>query len=140
MIIFFLSTTTSTASTVSCMARTGPPQRGWRKASHRSPPRAKMRGGRWYGTSPSTSPLRAPTPTAGRRSCSACTGRTCSEMTWSEDTGRCTCPSHLAGTKRPSPCLSQNLHLNCKSLPAGSWDGDPSTQTPKWWLRGKAGK
>lgn len=25
-------------------------------------------------------------------------------------------------------------------FPAGSWDGDPSTQTPKWWLRGKAGK
>lgn len=25
-------------------------------------------------------------------------------------------------------------------LPAGSWDGGPSTQTPKWWLREKAGK
>ena len=23
---------------------------------------------------------------------------------------------------------------------AGSWGGGPSTQTPKWWLRGKAGK
>ncbi|XP_055263402.1 B9 domain-containing protein 1 isoform X3 [Moschus berezovskii] len=79
-------------------------------------------------------------PCQGRRSCSACTGQTCLETTWSEDTGRCTCPSHLASTKRPSPCLSQNLHLNCKSLPAGSWDGGPSTQTPKWWLRGKAGK
>lgn len=25
-------------------------------------------------------------------------------------------------------------------FPAGSWDGGPSTQTPRWWLRGKAGK
>ncbi|XP_026987001.1 B9 domain-containing protein 1 isoform X9 [Sagmatias obliquidens] len=60
----FLSMTISTASTVSCMARTGPPRRGWRRASHRSHPRARMRGARWCGTSPSTSPLRAPTPTA----------------------------------------------------------------------------
>ncbi|XP_067572740.1 B9 domain-containing protein 1 isoform X1 [Pseudorca crassidens] len=56
--------TISTASTVSCMARTGPPRRGWRRASHRSHPRARMCGARWCGTSPSTSPLRAPTPTA----------------------------------------------------------------------------
>ena len=48
------------------------PRRGWRKASHRSPPRAKMRGGRWYGTSPSTSPLRAPTPTAVSLQASSC--------------------------------------------------------------------
>ncbi|XP_026986999.1 B9 domain-containing protein 1 isoform X7 [Sagmatias obliquidens] len=113
----FLSMTISTASTVSCMARTGPPRRGWRRASHRSHPRARMRGARWCGTSPSTSPLRAPTPTAGRRSCLACMGRTCSGTTWSEATGRCTCPSHPDGTKRPSPCLSQNLCLNCRSLP-----------------------
>nr|XP_033702455.1 B9 domain-containing protein 1 isoform X2 [Tursiops truncatus] len=33
-------------------------------------------------------------PTAGRRSCLACMGRTCSGTTWSEATGRCTCPSH----------------------------------------------
>lgn len=25
-------------------------------------------------------------------------------------------------------------------FPAGSWDGGPSTQTPRWWLKGKAGK
>ncbi|XP_049557968.1 B9 domain-containing protein 1 isoform X6 [Orcinus orca] len=56
-------------------------------------------------------------PTAGRRSCLACMGRTCSGTTWSEATGRCTCPSHPDGTKRPSPCLSQNLCLNCRSLP-----------------------
>uniref|UniRef100_A0ABI8A1R9 B9 domain-containing protein 1 n=1 Tax=Felis catus TaxID=9685 RepID=A0ABI8A1R9_FELCA len=43
-------------------------------------------------------------------------------------------------TKGPSPCLSQNPRLNCKSLRAGSWDGGPSTQTPRWWLRVKAGK
>ncbi|XP_057571343.1 B9 domain-containing protein 1 isoform X6 [Hippopotamus amphibius kiboko] len=56
--------TSSTASTVSCTARTGPPRRGWRRASHRSRPRAKMHGARWCGTSPSTSPSRAPTPVA----------------------------------------------------------------------------
>ncbi|XP_025136258.2 B9 domain-containing protein 1 isoform X3 [Bubalus bubalis] len=60
--------------------------------------------------------------------------RLCARFCWPEDDVSDTC------TKRPSPCLSQNLHLNCKSLPAGSWDGGPSTQTPKWWLRGKAGK
>ncbi|XP_032032697.1 B9 domain-containing protein 1 isoform X5 [Hylobates moloch] len=43
-------------------------------------------------------------------------------------------------TKGLSPCLSQNLRLNCKSLQAGSWGGGPSTQTPRWWLRVKAGK
>lgn len=31
--------------------------------------------------------------------------------------------------------------LTCSPVfPAGSWDGGQSTQTPKWWLRGKAGK
>ncbi|KAM5216271.1 B9 domain-containing protein 1 isoform 7-T8 [Hipposideros larvatus] len=54
----------STASTALCMARTGPPQRVWRKGSHRSHPRAKMCGKRWCGTSPLMSPLKAPTPMA----------------------------------------------------------------------------
>uniref|UniRef100_A0A2K6GVU9 B9 domain containing 1 n=1 Tax=Propithecus coquereli TaxID=379532 RepID=A0A2K6GVU9_PROCO len=132
--------TTSTASTALCMARTGPPQRVWRRGSHRSHPRAEMHAMRWCGTSPSTSPLKAPTPLAGHRLCSVCMDQTCSGTMWSEATGQCTCPFHLAGTRGPSPCLSRNLRLNCKSLQAGSWDGGPSTQTPRWWLRVKAGK
>ncbi|XP_073902806.1 B9 domain-containing protein 1 isoform X5 [Castor canadensis] len=79
-------------------------------------------------------------PTAGHRSCSACTDQTCSGMMWSEAMERCTCPSHLAGTKGPFPCLCQSLHPNCRSSLAGSWDGGLSTQTPRWWLRVKAGK
>ncbi|XP_062967916.1 B9 domain-containing protein 1 isoform X1 [Cynocephalus volans] len=43
-------------------------------------------------------------------------------------------------TKGPSLCLSQNRRLNYRSLRAGSWDGGPSTQIPRWWLRVKAGK
>lgn len=41
----------------------------------------------------------------GRRSCLACMGRTCSGTTWSEATGRCTCPSHPDGRSsfRPGP-------------------------------------
>uniref|UniRef100_A0A2K6T960 B9 domain containing 1 n=1 Tax=Saimiri boliviensis boliviensis TaxID=39432 RepID=A0A2K6T960_SAIBB len=131
---------TSTASTALYMARTGPPQRVWRRGSHRSHLRAKMCGKHWCGTSLLMSPLKAPTPTAGHRSCSACMDQMCSGTMWFEAMGRCMCPSHLAGTKGPSPCLSQNLRLNCRSLQAGSWGGDPSTQTPRWWLRVKAGK
>nr|XP_035929392.1 B9 domain-containing protein 1 isoform X5 [Halichoerus grypus] len=112
----------------------------WRRASHRSHPRARTCGEHWCGTSPLTSPLRAPTRMAGHRSCSVCTGQTCSGTMWSEATGRCTCLSHPAGTKGLSPCLSPNPRLNCRSLRAGSWDGGPSTQTPRWWLRVKAGK
>uniref|UniRef100_A0A2I3HG32 B9 domain containing 1 n=1 Tax=Nomascus leucogenys TaxID=61853 RepID=A0A2I3HG32_NOMLE len=131
---------TSTASTALCMARTGPPQRVWRRGSHRSHPRAKMCGKHWCGTSPLMSPLKAPIPTAGHRSCSACMDQMCSGTMWFEAMGPCMCPSHLAGTKGLSPCLSQNLRLNCRSLQAGSWGGGPSTQTPRWWLRVKAGK
>nr|XP_036875348.1 B9 domain-containing protein 1 isoform X1 [Manis javanica] len=112
----FLSTMTSTASTALCMARTGLPQRVWRRAFPRSHPRAKMCGKRWCGTSPSTSPSKAPTRMAGHRLCSACTDRTCLGMMWYEATGQCMCLSHPAGTKRPSPCLSQNPRLNCRSL------------------------
>uniref|UniRef100_A0A671G105 B9 domain containing 1 n=1 Tax=Rhinolophus ferrumequinum TaxID=59479 RepID=A0A671G105_RHIFE len=130
----------STASTALCMARTGPPQRVWRRGSHRSHPRAKMCGKRWCGTSPSMSPLKAPTLMAGHRSCLVCTGRTCLGTTWSEAMGQCMCLSHLAGTKGPFPCLSQSLHLRCRSSQAGSWDGGLSTQTPRWWLRVKAEK
>ncbi|XP_039703452.1 B9 domain-containing protein 1 isoform X4 [Pteropus medius] len=118
-------------------------------------------------------------PTAGHRLYSACMDQMCLGTTWSEAMGQCMCLSHLAGTKGPSPCLSQNLHLGCKSLqageqgmgpgpsvhsqdkgkmedhlcsrvapgkqpladlPAGSWDGGLSTQTPRWWLRVKAEK
>ncbi|XP_045841874.1 B9 domain-containing protein 1 isoform X8 [Meles meles] len=136
----FRSTTTSTASTPLCTARTGPPRRVWRRASHRSRPRARMCGERWCGTSRSTSPSRARTPTAGRRSCSVYTDQTCLGTTWSEATGQCTCLSHPAGTKGPSPCLSPNPHLNCRSLRAGSWDAGPSTQTPRSWPRVKAEK
>ncbi|PNJ06151.1 B9D1 isoform 1 [Pongo abelii] len=131
---------TSTASTALCTARTGTPQRVWRRGSHRSHPRAKMCGKHWCGTSPLMSPLKAPTPTAGHRSCSACMDQMCSGTMWFAAMGLCTCPSHLAGTKGPFPCLSQNLHLNCRNLQAGSWGGGPSTQTPRWWLRVKAGK
>ncbi|KAM4844649.1 B9 domain-containing protein 1 isoform 3-T4 [Thomomys bottae] len=53
-----------TANTASCMARTGPLLRVWRRASHKSHPRAKMCGEHWCGISPSTSPLKAPTPMA----------------------------------------------------------------------------
>ncbi|XP_016051948.1 PREDICTED: B9 domain-containing protein 1 isoform X3 [Miniopterus natalensis] len=136
----FLSTTISTASTALCMAMTGPPRRVWRKGSHRSRLRAKMYGRCWCGTSPSTSPLKAPTHLAGHRLCSASTDQMCSGMTWSGAMGQCTCPSHLAGIRGPSPCLSQSLHLSCKSSQAGSWDGGLSTQTPRSWLRVKAGK
>ncbi|XP_036924713.1 B9 domain-containing protein 1 isoform X2 [Sturnira hondurensis] len=52
----------------------------------------------------------------GRRLCSVCMDRTCSGTTWSEAMGQCMCLSPLAGTKGPSPCLSQNLHPHCKSL------------------------
>nr|XP_030717129.1 B9 domain-containing protein 1 isoform X2 [Globicephala melas]XP_030717130.1 B9 domain-containing protein 1 isoform X2 [Globicephala melas] len=124
MSIFFLSMTISTASTVSCMARTGPPRRGWRRASHRSHPRARMRGARWCGTSPSTSPLRAPTPTAGRRSCLACMGRTCSGTTWSEATGRCTCPSHPDALS-----ILSTLQKKQGSQRTQPWGGAPA---PTW--------
>ncbi|PNJ06158.1 B9D1 isoform 12, partial [Pongo abelii] len=60
----FQSMMTSTASTALCTARTGTPQRVWRRGSHRSHPRAKMCGKHWCGTSPLMSPLKAPTPTA----------------------------------------------------------------------------
>ncbi|XP_012967239.3 B9 domain-containing protein 1 isoform X4 [Mesocricetus auratus] len=60
----FQSMTTSTASTALYMARTGPPQRVWRRGSHRSHPRVKMYGKHWCGTSPSMSPLKVPTPMA----------------------------------------------------------------------------
>lgn len=40
------------------------PYRVWKRASHRSHARAKTCGEHWCGTSPSTSPLKAPTPTA----------------------------------------------------------------------------
>ncbi|XP_058532324.1 B9 domain-containing protein 1 isoform X2 [Ochotona princeps] len=79
-------------------------------------------------------------PTAGHRSCSACTARMCLGTTWSVATGQCMCPLPLAGTKRPSPCLSQSPRPNYRSSPAGSWDGGPSTQTLRWWPREKAGK
>ncbi|XP_074176314.1 B9 domain-containing protein 1 isoform X4 [Rhinolophus sinicus] len=79
-------------------------------------------------------------PTAGHRLCLVCTDRTCLGTTWSEAMGQCMCLSHLAGIKGPFPCLSQSLHLRCRSLQAGSWDGGPSTQTPRWWLRVKAEK
>nr|XP_023418847.1 B9 domain-containing protein 1 isoform X3 [Cavia porcellus]XP_023418848.1 B9 domain-containing protein 1 isoform X3 [Cavia porcellus] len=131
---------TSTASTALCMARTGLPQRVWRRGSHKSHPRAKTCGEPWCGTSPSTSPLRAPTPMAGHRSCSACMDQMCLEMMWSEAMGQCMCPSHLAGTKEPSPCLCQSLHPHCRSLQAGSWDDGLSTRTPRWWRRAKAEK
>ncbi|XP_057237276.1 B9 domain-containing protein 1 isoform X3 [Malurus melanocephalus] len=55
---------TSTASSPSSTARTGSPQRVWRRESPRSPPRAAPPPPRWSGTSPSTSPSRAPTPLA----------------------------------------------------------------------------
>uniref|UniRef100_A0A5F9CNJ8 B9 domain containing 1 n=1 Tax=Oryctolagus cuniculus TaxID=9986 RepID=A0A5F9CNJ8_RABIT len=131
--------TTCTVSTALCTARTGPPLRGWRRGSHRSRARARTCGRRWCGF-PSTSRLRAPTPSAGHRWCSACTVRMCSGTTWSGATGPCMSPSPLAGTERPSPCSSQSPHPNCRSSPAGSWDGGPSTRTPRWWRREKAGK
>nr|XP_054499853.1 B9 domain-containing protein 1 isoform X2 [Agelaius phoeniceus] len=55
---------TSTASSPLSTARTGSPRRAWRRESRRSPPRAASRPPRWSGTSPSTSPSRAPTPLA----------------------------------------------------------------------------
>nr|XP_020040160.1 B9 domain-containing protein 1 isoform X4 [Castor canadensis] len=60
----FQNMTTCTASTALCTARTGPPRRVWRKGSHKSHPRARMYGEHWCGTSPWTSPLKAPTPMA----------------------------------------------------------------------------
>uniref|UniRef100_A0ABI8A263 B9 domain-containing protein 1 n=1 Tax=Felis catus TaxID=9685 RepID=A0ABI8A263_FELCA len=84
--------------------------------------------------------LEAPLRGSGHRSCSVCMDQTCLGTMWFEAMGQCTCLSRPAGTKGPSPCLSQNPRLNCKSLRAGSWDGGPSTQTPRWWLRVKAGK
>lgn len=37
--------------------------------------------------------------------------------------------------------LGQDLVTrSCPVFPAGSWDGGPSTQTPRWWLRVKAEK
>lgn len=57
----------------------------------------------WEGRSPDL-----PCPSQGPRSCSACTGRTCSGTTWSEATGQCMCPSPPAGRSPPA---------------AGPWDG-----------------
>jgi hypothetical protein len=48
------------------------PHRVWRKGSHKSHPRARMHGEHWCGTSPWTSPLKAPTPMAvSLRGCGA---------------------------------------------------------------------
>ncbi|XP_021574488.1 B9 domain-containing protein 1 isoform X4 [Carlito syrichta] len=116
---------TSTASTALCTARTGPPRRVWRRGSRRSHPRAKTYGRRWFGTFPSMSPLKAPTPMAGHRSCLVCMDQTCLGTTWFEAMGQCMCPSHPAGTKGPSPCLSQNPHLNYRSLQASGGSGLP---------------
>lgn len=67
----------------------------------------------------------------GRRSCLACTGRTCSGTTWSEATGRCTCPSHPDGRSsfRPGPTPGH----------AGSGPGHPPRGSPRGMLHLEAG-
>ncbi|XP_063124694.1 B9 domain-containing protein 1 isoform X8 [Rattus norvegicus] len=76
----------------------------------------------------------------GHKLYSACMDRTCLGMTWSEAMEQCMCPSLLDGTKGPSPCLCQSLHLHYRSSQAGSWDVGQSTLTPRWWPRVKVGK
>nr|XP_038941342.1 B9 domain-containing protein 1 isoform X8 [Rattus norvegicus] len=94
----------------------------------------------------------------GHKLYSACMDRTCLGMTWSEAMEQCMCPSLLDGTKGPSPCLCQSLHLHYRSsqvseasksqvlltgvflFSAGSWDVGQSTLTPRWWPRVKVGK
>lgn len=57
---------------------------------------------------PCTDPALLP---QGHRSCSACTARMCSGMTWSVAMGQCTCPLPLAGRFLPQACLPDPHHL-----------------------------